>query len=336
MEIEMIKNYIIDKVDQLRKMLRSNDDLKINQSKIEEIAKKYVDDQVGDQSLLPKYEIKLNYQIKKGENIASGKISLQHLKLNYQIKKGENIASGQIALQHQIITLNLDPNINDKLQDIFANTLSGVDFVDDLIYMVIKHEKGHFEICPKDVYQDKMLYDLLYKELRDKDSSFRSLDTATQSDTARYCLSIFEDIIVNLSNKGDKKFEDGWIFLYYPMFLNNNKALNVFDIFVKLQAKFLNKPLAHLFDLDLNSNSVNDEIKKKFLEKISKDLLAAFVGKEIAEKAFEKTLNNDEVTDTISKLKNENNWRNMLLQFTEVISKYYKFHKNHKFHKNYK
>ncbi len=286
----MIKNYIINKADQLRKMLKSEKDLKINQSKIEEKVKKYVD----DQSLLPKYKVELNYQINKGEDIASGKI----------------------FLEDPIIILDLDPNINDKLQDIFANTLSGVDFVDDLIYALIKHEKGHLEICPKDVYQKEMLYNLLYKELQDKGSFFKSLDTTIQPNYAFYLLNFFEDIIVNLSNKGDKKFEDGHVFLYYSNFSDDPNISPLYYVFINSQAKFLNKPLSYLFDP--NSNNSNDE-----LDKISKDLLAAFVGKEIAEKALEKTLNNDEVTDTISKLKNEANWQNMLLQFMEVILKYF-------------
>ena len=238
-------------------------------------------------------------------------------KLNLEISNAEpKYSANNMYLKDWIITIKLNPDIENKLHEAFDGIASGFDFTDDLIYAVIKHEKGHWEICPKDISYENMIYNSIYKELAEKDPNFMPLDDMSKKNYAYYVFNIFADIIVNLSNKDDKKFEDGRVFSYYLNFLANPDVSDLYYVFVNSQVNLLNKPFAHIFSTHVNSPK--EEIRKRRLDSISKDLLAVFVGQDTAEKAFASAANNGAAA-IASKLKNEEIWKDKLPKFIDVI-----------------
>ncbi|MCL4380740.1 MAG: hypothetical protein M1331_03685 [Candidatus Marsarchaeota archaeon] len=238
-------------------------------------------------------------------------------KLNLEISEAEpKYSANNMYLKDWIITFKLNPDIENKLHEAFDGIVSGFDFTDDLIYTVIKHEKGHWDTCPKDIAYEKMIYNSIYRELSGKDPNFIPLDETSKKNYTHYVFNIFADMIVNLSNKGDRKFEDGRVFSYYLNFLTNPQLSDLYYVFVNSQVNLLNKPLAHIFSAA--ANDPKEEIRKRRLEAISKDLLAIFVGQEIAEKAFA-TAANDDAAAAAAKLKNEGDWKSKLSKFIDVI-----------------
>lgn len=70
-------------------------------------------------------------------------------KLNLEISEAEpKYSANNMYLKDWIITFKLNPDIENKLHEAFDGIVSGFDFTDDLIYTVIKHEKGHWDTCP--------------------------------------------------------------------------------------------------------------------------------------------------------------------------------------------
>ncbi len=239
-------------------------------------------------------------------------------KLNLEISDAERkYSANNMFLDDWIITIKLNPDIEDKLHEAFDEIASGFDFVDDLIYTVIKHEKGHWEICPKDIAYENMLYNSIYKELANKDPNFMSLDDISKKNYAYYVFNIFADIIVNLSNKGDRKFEDGRVFSYYLNFQANPDVSDLYYVFVNSQVNLLNKSFAHIFGA--HEDNPKEELRERRLKTISKDLLAVFVGPDMAEKAFSNASNDSTVVTITSKLKNEETWKDKVPKFIDVI-----------------
>ncbi len=250
-----------------------------------------------------------------------------------------------ISLQDWKIKIDLNQDFGKKLQKLFKNTSNSNEIIENMIYTIIKHEKSHWEICPKDIIYHNAISQTVINRLEENPQNL-SKDNNTKQQEANIILAMFSDIIVNLSNVKDKKFIDGASSIYLNFYYSEEQSIKkdpLFFAFVYSQINFLDntdQKKLRIFEqimdnnekpsiLERNNinkyNNKNDLILKsddKSLEKLSKQILSIFVGDNIANKAFNKEkLSEQEINNALIKIKNEKYWKEIAINFTDLISR---------------
>lgn len=235
-------------------------------------------------------------------------------KLDLQISSSGSLINAYIKLDDWIINLKLNSSLEQDLENLLKIKANKTNILDSILYSTITHEKGHWDICPKDrVYLNRFI-SVAYKELKKHNQEFNTLDNEDKNKYIDTVLNLFEDIAVNLSNKNDKKFVEGYSFLYFNRLLENSQINKMFFAFVYSQINFLDKDMkSSLFD--------KFDVDYKTLNPISRKILGVFVGDEISCKVFNgQELTKYEIDESIKRIKNEENWEQMLKNFIKILN----------------
>ena len=231
----------------------------------------------------------------------------------------KNLIEASIDRMKWQVRLRLDPQFEEKIDSLVKMAHINVDDpLKKLLDGVAEHEMGHWSRCPKDIVLAEMILSSISAGL--KQAGFNEVRIV---EATPYVANMFCDIVENVLVR-DNAFREGRGIKYTAAAytssdkLSNPEFPDFYALFVDCQLKCA-KP-------DEIFRDVGEKYAKGYskLAEPSKKLLAAFVGGELADKAFSDRLTDDDIKKVKDTLSNESTWAGSARNFARIIAPFVK------------
>jgi hypothetical protein len=240
-------------------------------------------------------------------------------------KEVSSLVHAANLVEHWQLEVSLDKNIEEKIKELNKKHGLGIkDPLDRILYATSKHELGHWEISPRTPDMFRKIMESVTTGL-ERGASFGDDELKT---AAPHLENMFTDTIDNCAQTLDPRYMEGLALLHSTRGLHgmgkDDKADfgELYGVFADPQLKFggVTEAQRTLIEKTLPNY--------KELEQVSKDVLAVFIGKEMAEKAFAGTLTKEEKVTAIEEMRDEWKWGSKAREYASIMAPIVKKHIN--------
>ena len=224
-----------------------------------------------------------------------------------------NTIEAVINIGSWVINLTIDSDLENKLAQAASEYKldgSARDLAKNAIYTVLKHEKGHWEKAPVNVHFASLLWEGSSKGLALAGFPKEKIERYTQ-----HAAMMIADVIVNTAYASDDRFVSGSMTVFATRLILSKKLKNSIsmELFVDPQMKLLgrNEKEKALVEKQIANY---DEVRNH-----SVALLSAFIGRQLAEKAFSEGLSVEEKKFALNMMQNPSNWEAASIRYAEVM-----------------
>ncbi len=243
-------------------------------------------------------------------------------RLDFQRRPDPHIIEAEVDNMTWNMSVTVDTEIEKKLEKIAKDAkLKVQDPVATAMRGVVDHERGHWKICPMDLHYTEEMLNAVSLGLQREGFS----ETEVKQHTP-YVVNMIADAIINGTHVEDPAFIDGRTVVYTSRaFTSDTTKLDRKPNFIDYMGMWV--------DLQMKLLGTDDEARKiaekyvdnyRDIKDTSRQLLSVLVGNDIAQRAFDNKLTQQDRDNIPFILEDRRKWAEKSEQFARIIAPYIK------------